>query len=210
MPHPSSEGSGRRPRPVLGVALCSLLCLPTTALAQPPTVGIRVVDLADLGRTSLGQSLNVTQSLYRSVGIAVTWRRCSDTTDDCSSPLEANEVWLRIVPGRATRDGWAGDWVSAQALGFSNLDASPNKNVMSTVFVGQVAHLAGAARMPIQSLLGQVAAHEIAHLLLGSMRHTNTGLMSARWPIRVFHGPRHFSDEVGTQLRAALVRRSLP
>ena len=192
----------------LGWVLCLLIGAPGMALAEPlPVVNIRVVDLTEIGRDRIVDSLDVTRSLFRSVDIAVAWTYCSGTSDDCSTPLEANEVWLRIVPGHATQDGWARKWVSTRALGFSNLDADPDAAIMSTVFAGQVTRLARAARTSSRTLLGQVSAHEIAHLLMGTMNHTNTGLMAERWSTRAASRARHFSADVGIQLRAAVLRR---
>ena len=138
----------------LGWVLCLLIGAPGMALAEPlPVVNIRVVDLTEIGRDRIVDSLDVTRSLFRSVDIAIAWTYCSGTSDDCSTPLEANEVWLRIVPGHATQDGWARKWVSTRALGFSNLDADPDAAIMSTVFAGQVTRLARAARTSSRTLL---------------------------------------------------------
>jgi len=193
----------------VGWVLCLVLGAPGMALSEPlPVVNIRVVDLTEIGRDRIVDSLDVTRSLFSSVDVAVAWTYCSGMSDDCSTPLEANEVWLRIVPGHATQDGWAHKWVSAGALGFSNLDADPDAAVMSTVFAGQVTRLAHAARASSRTLLGQVSAHEIAHLLLGTMNHTYTGLMAERWPTHTASRGRSFSADVGIQLRAAVLRRN--
>ena len=187
--------------------MVALLAVAQPAPAEPiPTVSIRVVDLAALGPGHVIDALEVTRALYSSVGISVTWRYCSDAIDNCSSRLSANEVWLRIAPGRAAEDGWAREWVAAGALGFSNLDAGPHTGVMSTVFADQIMRLASAAHVSSQTLLGQVAAHEVAHLVLGSAAHTHAGLMAARWS-SVDPGPRRFSASFGGRLRAALIHR---
>ena len=155
-------------------------------------------------------SLDVTQSLFDAVGIAVSWRHCVDEVDDCSDPLRPHEVWLRLAPGNAERDGWADDWVSPQALGFSNVVQIPHSSVMSTVFVEQVARLARATGMGSSDLLGRVAAHEIAHLLLGTAGHTATGLMGARWSVPTSPEHLQFSSKVGSQLRVAVAQRRQP
>ena len=194
---------------VLGLLL--LLLAPAVVLGEsPPAVTIRVVDLANVGSEPLVVSLDVTQSLFDAVGIAVSWRRCVDEVDDCSDPLLPHEVWLRIAPGNAERDGRADDWVSPQALGFSNVAQLPHTSVMSTVFVEQVARLAHAAGMGSSDLLGRVAAHEVAHLLLGTAGHTATGLMGARWSLRTSPEYLRFSSKVGSQLRVAVAQRSQP
>lgn len=98
-------------RLVLGLLL--LLLAPAVVLGEsPPTVTIRVVDLAAVGSEPLVVSLDVTRSLFDAVGITVSWRHCVEEVDDCSDPLLPHEVWLRVAPGNAERDGWADDWVS--------------------------------------------------------------------------------------------------
>ena len=197
------------PRLVLGLLL--VLLAPASVLGEaPPAVTIRVVDLAEVGPEPLLLSLDVTEALFDAVGIAVSWRHCGDEVDDCSDPLLPHEVWLRVAPGNAERDGWADSWVSPQALGFSNVASLPHASVLSTVFVDQVARLARAAGMGSPDLLGRVAAHEVAHLLLGTARHTATGLVGARWSVSTSGEQLRFSSKVGSQLRVAVAQRSQP
>ena len=81
---------------------------------------------------------------------------------------------------------------------------------MSTVFVEQVARLAHAAGIGPADLLGRVAAHEVAQLLLGTAAHTATGLMGARWSVRASPEYLQFSSNVGSQLRVAMAQRGQP
>ena len=194
----------------LALSLLPLLFAPAIAVGEtPPTVTIRVVDLAEIGPEPLVVSLDVTQALFDAVGVAVSWRHCRDGIDDCSDPLLPHEVWLRVAPGNAERDGWASEWVSPQALGFSNVTPSPHTSVMSTVFLSQVDRLAHASGIGSSDLLGRVAAHEVAHLLLGTAGHTATGLMGAQWSIRTSPERLRFSSGVGSRLRVAAAQRSL-
>ena len=78
---------------------------------------------------------------------------------------------------------------------------------MSTVFIEQVARLARAAGMGSSDLLGRVAAHEIAHLLLGTSGHTAIWLMGARWSVRTSPDQLQFSPIIGSQLRVAVAQR---
>ena len=198
-------------RRLLALSLLSLLLAPRPVGAEaPPTVTIRVVDLAEVGPGPLLVSLDVTQSLFDAVGIMMKWRHCVDGVDDCSDPLLAHEVWLRVAPGNAEHGGWADEWVSPRALGLSNIGHSPDSSVMSTIFVKQVTRLAHAAGIGASDLLGHVAAHEVAHLILGTSGHTTSGLMGAHWSVR--SSPEHlrFSSTIGSQLRAAIKERGKP
>ena len=193
----------------LSLSLFPLLFSPAVVICEtPPAVTIRVVDLAEIGPEPLVVSLDVTQALFDAVGVAVSWRHCRDGIDDCSDPLLPHEVWLRVAPGNAEHGGWAAEWISTQALGFSNVTPSPHTSVMSTVFMSQVDRLADAAGIGASDLLGRVAAHEVAHLLLGTAGHTATGLMGARWSVRTSPDQLRFSSGTGSQLRVAAAQRS--
>lgn len=195
----------------LALGLLSLLLTSGSVGAEtPPTVTIRVVDLAEVGPVPLLMSLDVTQSLFDAVGITMSWRHCTDGADNCADPLLPHEVWLRVAPGNAETGGWADDWVSPRAMGFSNIGPSRDASVMSTVFVEQVTRLADAAGIGVSDLLGRVAAHEVAHLILGTSGHTTSGLMGAQWSVRSSPEQLRFSSTVGSQLRAAIRERHTP
>jgi hypothetical protein len=61
-------------------------------------------------------------------------------------------------------------------------------------------------------LLGDVIAHEIGHLLLGTNSHSPTGIMSARWDrdyLRLaLMGLQLFSPEQSSAMRETVLRRT--
>lgn len=50
-----------------------------------------------------------------------------------------------------------------------------------TVFPDLVGNIARDARVDHPSMLGRAIAHELGHLLLGNVRHSDAGLMRAFW-----------------------------
>jgi hypothetical protein len=57
-------------------------------------------------------------------------------------------------------------------------------NVLATVYTPALIERAAATHVPATTIVGRVAAHEIAHLLLGTSSHSSTGLMRPDWNIR--------------------------
>jgi hypothetical protein len=77
-----------------------------------------------------------------------------------------------------------------------------------TVDVFPIRTIAGKASMDMTTLLGRAIAHEMGHLLLGSSRHTTSGLMRAFWSHEELRGlkPAHwgFSRREADRIRRAL------
>jgi hypothetical protein len=64
------------------------------------------------------------------------------------------------------------------------------------------------SRVNLASLLGDVAAHEIGHLLLGTNSHAENGIMRARWESEelgsIGTGTLFFSEAESRQMRSKL------
>jgi hypothetical protein len=67
------------------------------------------------------------------------------------------------------------------SLGFSLVDVELGSGTLATVFADRVADLARLAGTDAGRLFGRAIAHEIAHLLLGTTRHADSGLMRGTW-----------------------------
>ena len=164
---------------------------------------VRVLNLAQADHASLMSALNVTNAVYRATGIAVRWKFCAEPTV-CTAELGPTEVWLRVAPGRPREH--AG--LSADALGYSVVGSK--RSSLSTVFVGSVEHLARKANVATAELLGVVVAHELAHLILNSPHHTESGLMRHGWSAaelgRTPPADLRFSRQEGFALGAGLAR----
>ena len=195
------------------VALSTWLMSGSNASAQPlraQRVIVRSYNTFGLPSSVLDHAASTASDLLRQAGIDSSWRNCrtnygpsSQATDLCSEVLDASEVIVRIVRApRAITD--------VEVLGYSHVDAYRRQGTLATVFVDRVRALAAVLQVDEGTLLGRAITHEIGHLLLGTLEHSETGLMRGAWNT----AGRHRSDWVFSsaqvdRMRAGLVARSL-
>jgi hypothetical protein len=70
--------------------------------------------------------------------------------------------------------------LSEITFGISYLSAD-GSGCYANLFYQRVEEMHERSRVNLASLLGDVAAHEIGHLLLGTNSHAANGIMRARW-----------------------------
>ena len=147
--------------------------------------------------------------LLREAGIDSSWRNCrttdgpsSQSRDLCDDVLNASEVIVRIVrTPRAITD--------VEVLGYSHVDAYRRQGTLGTIFADRVRVLAAALRIDQGTLLGRAMTHEVGHLLLGTLEHSETGLMRGAWNTAGRHpSDWFFSSAEATRMRAGLEARS--
>ncbi len=102
--------------------------------------------------------------LMAPAGIAVAW---SKKDEECANASRAIMVKVLVTTPVDLFPG---------ALAY----AKPFKGTEMVVFLDRVVATA-VSKDHIYPLLGHVLAHEIIHLLQGMARHSETGLMKARW-----------------------------
>jgi len=146
------------------------LILTAVLLAKLPLV-VRTYDSAgvsgrvfDHARQSAGVTLAAT-------GIDPIWRPCHAT--GCVSKPKPQEVIIRLV--KATSSSERG------SLGFAAVDVVQHAGTLATIYVDRVEALAAQAGVDAGELLGRAMAHEIGHLILGTIDHAPFGLMRATW-----------------------------
>ena len=113
---------------------------------------------------------------------------------------------MRILPGSTP---------SRHAFGEATLGFAEGGNLAS-VFYKRVEDLTwfldGHDEHETPMLLGDVIAHEIGHLLLGTNSDSPTGIMSAKWDREYLRlgqmGFQRFSPEQGAAMRKTLLRVS--
>ena len=152
--------------------------LATAALAL--SLVVRVYDGTGLPPGERTAALSVARAILGEAGIAVTWRdgsECGDVTErrerSRNEPAFPPEVIIRIVtaPPGAPLD----------SLGFSLVDVVERAGTLATVYADRVTDLARLGDIEMGRLLGWAMAHEVGHLLLGTTRHANRGLMRGTW-----------------------------
>jgi hypothetical protein len=143
------------------------------------TVTIRVYDFYGMPHEDRQKALEVASQTLANAGVEVTWVNCvrPNVSPACYDRLAPGEMVLRLheLPHRSSR-----------ILG--NAVVQPNgRNVLATVFTPALADRSARTGVPLKTLVGRVAAHEIGHLLLGRNSHSPNGLMRAGWNVKEIH-----------------------
>src|SRR5262245_33268480 len=91
----------------------------------------------------------------------------------CSEVLTAHDLIVRLTTApSAAAEG---------ALADANVDTALAAGSFATVYVDRIRRLAADADVDVGVLMGRAMAHEVGHLLLGTSRHSLTGVMRAVW-----------------------------
>lgn len=143
--------------------------LPETSARRD--IGVRLYPSAPLDDHDIGIAGDVLVATLSPV-VDVRWHVCASRAvrweRSCDRQLDRTLIGIRFV------DGPGG--VSADVLGTAAIDAG-DQSVMATVYVDHVRASARRAGVDAAELLGHVAAHEVAHLILGRGSHAPGGLM---------------------------------
>ena len=147
--------------------------------ASRPEITISVHDYADVPPAQLAAAQTEARRIFRQAGVETVWLTCSPklekTEPDGCSLVDATHLVLKILS----------QGISAQVrdrddvLGNAILDEK-GTGYYAYAFYDRVQRVAEERRLG-HALLGNVLAHEIGHLLLGSNSHTVSGIMSAHW-----------------------------
>ena len=149
----------------------------TAAEALRTRVTVRVYQTADLPLAFEQRALAEAGTLMRGARVDIQWRRCGvrGSAAPCIEPRESSELFLRIA-----RQGTP-DQDRPLALGEAIVGRCTG-GVLASVYADRVATLADEAEVDPAVLLGRVAAHELAHLMMRtSVRHAPHGLMRPNW-----------------------------
>lgn len=176
------------------------LLLTAVLIVKLPLV-VRVYDSAGVpprvfegARRSAGVTL-------ASIGIEPIWRPCHVT--GCISKPKPHEIEIRIVKATASSE--------RGSLGFAAVDVVERRGTLATVYLDRVDALALQAGVDRGELLGRAIAHEVGHLILGSVEHSPYGLMRATWRVdelrRNLSIDWRFSRSQGEELRRRLIAR---
>jgi hypothetical protein len=195
---------------VAAVALAAHIAFQPLVVRTYDTHGVPPADLAEAYATA--------GAILESAGIFVLWQPCEvperaaivrvhagiPPSGACDHSLAPAELSVRIVS--------ATSFSGRDSLGYSMVDVQRKVGWMATVFADRVADLSAGSFCSRGRLLGRAMAHEIGHLLLGSVDHAHRGLMRARWTTRELDLERLsdwlFSTAEGVMMRRALAVRS--
>ncbi len=164
-----------------GAVAAMVLAAPLVGQAQT-TLTVRTYNNFGVSPDDLSAARPHVEAVFHDTGIELSWVDCwyrdkemAETSAQCSDPLKANEVILRLqaatpLPGKR--------YVS---MGFALVNIAEGVPFLATVYADLVRTISRDAHLDFQLLLGRAIAHEIGHLLLDTNRHAESGLMRAGW-----------------------------
>jgi hypothetical protein len=173
----------------VSIQLGLLFCLPSPALlaskADPPPENrlnrlfhVAVHNDADLSPKTLRRAEEIASHVFSDAGLQVAWENCAPPGPDlavspaCSQAVYPNRLQLRILRSpKDTRD-------SSFGLAYLSVDGT---GCYAEIFLDRANDLHEKFEVSVATVLGHVASHEIAHLLLGRNSHAPMGIMQAHW-----------------------------
>jgi len=162
----------------------------TTAFAQIPgldaravdlKIAIRIFDYANLAQNSREEMITEAGRIFLKAGIETSWVNCRNQQQNeqpvpaCESPLGPTDLLLRILPGDIPQSAK----LPETALGFAVVKREGGS--MASVYLRRIEAIAQGGLATKGQLLGHAAAHEVGHLLLGTLEHSPSGIMKADW-----------------------------
>ncbi len=143
--------------------------------------------------------------VFRQSGIEAKWLNCPLPADGPEDPAQCRTAefpaHLQLRIARRSRN------LSEITFGISYLSAD-GSGCYANLFYQRVEEMHERSRVNLASLFGDVAAHEIGHLLLGTNSHAANGIMRARWQNEelrsISTGTLFFSEAESRQMRSKL------
>jgi hypothetical protein len=161
-----------------------IACLHTRELAaqvRPAYVVVRTYNSFGVPVSTVAEAQRLAKLILDDAGIDASWRWCrtktgpmAESNDGCDDVVNPRELALRIVRAPKTI-------TDPEVLGYSHVDPQLRKGFLATVFADRVHVMVPRLHVQEGQLLGRVIAHEIGHLLLGTLTHPPTGLMRGHW-----------------------------
>ena len=148
---------------------------PTEEKAQ---VTVSVYNEAAVPEEVLSRAEQAASRIFQRAGIEVNWLNCQlpaaseEASITCREVAFPRHLHLRIVRKSAGLNG--------EAMGIS-FQGEDGIGCFADLFYEPMERLQESDGTNVATLLGQVAAHEMGHLLLGSNSHATAGIMQARW-----------------------------
>jgi hypothetical protein len=150
---------------ILAAASC-----PGLSRSQPASVDV-YINSHDASSQLLGPGTPLASDLFKRIGVRLNWH-------SGEPPAGRSAFAIRTEP-RAPGSA------SPEALAASRLSGSSTVEI--TVYSDRVRHFLDVHRSLAGVATGYVLAHELAHVVQGVARHSNTGIMKAHWSAQDFH-----------------------
>jgi len=166
------------------LSLVFILALPSPAvcfragLEEQLQLTVAVHNDAGIPENTLLRAGAEASRLFRQSGIAMRWLPCPPPADGPEDPGQcrtaAFPAHLQLRIARRSRN------LNEFTFGISYLSAD-GSGCYADLFYEPIEELHGRSGVNLAIILGEVAAHEIGHLLLGTNSHAGSGIMRARW-----------------------------
>jgi hypothetical protein len=162
---------------IMGVAVTAAMVGTTVWAGASPAERQVMVCMASTGDIGLENRVKVVSSgIFAGIGVKILWRSPSNCPAEAISITFSNDTPASLLPG---------------ALAY----AMPYEGTHIVVFYDRMQQKPGT----VSCLLGHVLVHEIAHILQGIHRHSESGIMKAQWNgadyQRMAWKPLPFTDE---------------
>jgi hypothetical protein len=175
-------------------------------------ITIRIRDYAQADPTVRQHAQQVAGEILEKAGVDTRWIECpvgSSSTGACARPVSTLVLVVNLLP-RSMSDRLRR---AAGVLGVA-IEANDGKfGYVASIFYDEVKERAREHQLNFGELLGDVTAHELGHLLLGTNSHSSSGLMSAFWSgnkLRLAaQGCLTFTDAEAKRIDAAMAARAL-
>ena len=194
------------------LALGFWLALPAAAGAQT-TITVRLYDYAGVGADVIEKAeveaqrvLGTAEVRVRFVSYVLRDGHLERRHSTVMAPTTSADLLITVVPQDIL--GLAAD---VQSLGYAMVIEGRPSTRAFVLYDRVRQHFLKHPHTAEFGLLGHVIAHEIAHLLLGDVRHSPTGMMAALWlkkeMLRIEQGMMAFSKDEVRRLQAGAIAR---
>lgn len=142
---------------------------------------LRVYNYVPIDRVTLSRAEKVTDAILKDAGIEIIWMDCTPLQGQllpcpaCPSDMGTSDLVVRLLPRRMAMKLTTPN----EPLGLAQQCPETEPACELTVFYFRVDELAGEEHRP-ELILGQVIAHEVAHVLIGP-GHSEEGIMRREW-----------------------------
>lgn len=174
-------------------------------------IRIRVYNYAGVSEDVLQKAEDVTTDIFQKAGVDFVWFTCARNgkfSDKASCPdaMDTTDLILNIVPHSMSKGLRRKDEVEGLAV-----DGPDNFSGHAWVFFDRAKEVAAKHLLNLANVLGNLMAHELGHLLLGSSSHSKIGLMRAGWSREEFiaanRGELSFSVSERERIQKGVVAR---
>ena len=144
-----------------------------------PKITVYVYDYSSERTAAIADALQAAGAILRQAGIDVRWQTCSvGRAAGCDvDPNDATQIVLSVLPEQMAAKIATG----SKQFGLSIMNGEDGLPCHAYVFRDRILNFAEVHSVSMTLLLGNIVAHEIGHLLLGTNSHAPAGIMRSNW-----------------------------